>query len=221
MDPEGKPTTIYLIRHGQTEDNVKKVLQGSGMQGKLSVEGIEQAGKLRKWAEGKEISAVYHSSLQRSRHTAQLAFPKHVLFCDERATEIDYGALTERKFDEAAKEIVSSGLMTQADYEKIISSNKRLFYIEFAGSFDGETITHMYARGISLLQDIAKKHPGGNVAVVSHGAFNLVLVCGLLGVPFSQNNFYRYHMDNCAITKITVEADKITIDSVNETGHLK
>jgi probable phosphoglycerate mutase len=39
-------TKLYLVRHGQTVDNVNQIMQGQ-TQGELTAEGVEQACQLR------------------------------------------------------------------------------------------------------------------------------------------------------------------------------
>ena len=58
-------TTIYLARHGQTEENLMRIFQGH-LPGTLTADGIEQARNLGKELEGITIDCIL-SSDQRNR----------------------------------------------------------------------------------------------------------------------------------------------------------
>lgn len=63
------PTTIYLIRHAEKQDDTKNT--------DLSPEGFERAKNWRKYFEEIPIDAFYSSGFQRARHTCQpMAFSR-------------------------------------------------------------------------------------------------------------------------------------------------
>ena len=61
---------LILTRHGQTEENVKRILQGH-MPGKLTPLGIEQAKKLASRLKDENIDAIYSSDLARTTDTTK------------------------------------------------------------------------------------------------------------------------------------------------------
>lgn len=63
------PTTIYLIRHAEKQDDTKNT--------NLSPEGFERAENWKKYFEETPIDAFYSSGFQRARHTCQpIAFSR-------------------------------------------------------------------------------------------------------------------------------------------------
>lgn len=56
--------TLYLARHGQTEENIARIFQGH-MPGTLTVEGIAQAEALRDTLRNISLDAVVSSDLKR------------------------------------------------------------------------------------------------------------------------------------------------------------
>ena len=63
------PTTIYLIRHAEKQDDTKNT--------DLSPEGFERAQNWKKYFEEIQIDAFYSSGFQRARHTCQpMAFSR-------------------------------------------------------------------------------------------------------------------------------------------------
>ncbi|GAX14626.1 fructose-2,6-bisphosphatase [Fistulifera solaris] len=69
---------LYLIRHGETESNVQKIVIGQS-DSPLTVKGVEQAKALgEQLAESnRSFWRIYSSDLPRAQHTAQLIIDKH------------------------------------------------------------------------------------------------------------------------------------------------
>lgn len=83
---------IYIIRHGQTENNKAKLLQGRS-DIPLNKDGIRQAEAAAKWFCDQQIriDSVYSSPLIRAVETAKIIAPEAPLFIEERLIEMDYG----------------------------------------------------------------------------------------------------------------------------------
>ena len=64
--------SLYLARHGQTEENIARIFQGH-MPGTLTVEGIAQAEALRDTLRDISLDAVVCSDLKRCVDTARIA----------------------------------------------------------------------------------------------------------------------------------------------------
>ena len=81
---------IYIIRHGQTELNQKKVLQGRS-DFPLNAKGVEQAKDAAALLVGIDFDIVYSSPLIRAVNTAEIVTSGHPVLIDERLIEMDYG----------------------------------------------------------------------------------------------------------------------------------
>ena len=64
--------TLYLARHGQTEENMTRIFQGH-MTGTLTVEGIAQADALRDTLRDISLDAVSYTHLD--------VYKRQILFC--------------------------------------------------------------------------------------------------------------------------------------------
>ncbi len=62
---------IYLLRHGQTDYNLRGVVQGSGIDSSLNDNGIKQAQAFFEAYKHVPFQKVYFSGLQRTRQTIQ------------------------------------------------------------------------------------------------------------------------------------------------------
>ncbi len=70
-------TKLYLVRHGETVDNVAQILQGQ-TPGKLNAKGIEQAEEVARKMEKEHIDVFVSSDLYRSIQTCEIiAHPHH------------------------------------------------------------------------------------------------------------------------------------------------
>ena len=61
---KGNMTTLYLVRHGETEDNVNQIMQGQ-TQGRLTSNGIVQAQEVRDQLASEPFAAIIASDLKR------------------------------------------------------------------------------------------------------------------------------------------------------------
>ena len=91
--------TLYLARHGQTEENIARIFQGH-MPGTLTVEGIAQAEALRDTLRNISLDAVVSSDLKRCVDTARIAVEGRNLPWEKTVLlrEIDWGILSEGFF---------------------------------------------------------------------------------------------------------------------------
>lgn len=71
-------TTLYLVRHGETVDNVNQILQGQG-QGELNENGIRQAEALREQLRDHHVDVFVASDLKRSVDTCRIIAAPHGL----------------------------------------------------------------------------------------------------------------------------------------------
>ena len=67
-------TTLYLVRHGETTDNVARIMQGQ-RHGELTSEGRKQMEQLGASLYGTHFDAIVSSDLQRAYWSAQILAP--------------------------------------------------------------------------------------------------------------------------------------------------
>ena len=116
-------TTVYLARHGQTEENLMRIFQGH-LPGTLTADGIEQARNLGKELEGIQIDCILSSDLKRVIDTVNYAMKDRNLPWEmtKLLREIDWGKWTGLKIDSVEKEkysgknvlVVAHGLINRS-----------------------------------------------------------------------------------------------------------
>ncbi len=93
---ESKPPILYLFRHCQTNDNIRRIFSGR-RQTHLTQVGKKQAKMLAKKLSGKKIDLFISPPLVRCKETLQpllKKFPKAKLLIKKDLYERDYGELT-------------------------------------------------------------------------------------------------------------------------------
>lgn len=142
-------TTILLARHGETDWNRDRRVQGHTDR-PLSEAGLAQAEELARGLEGESIDAVYSSDLSRAHDTAAfVAEPRGLRV-------VQLAGLREKHF----------GTWEGLTDEEIL---RRHPHAKNGPWGDGETTEAMAARVLEALRTIAAEHPGGRVLVVCHG----------------------------------------------------
>lgn len=153
--------TFYIVRHGQSEDNLKGITSGS-KNPNLSQHGKEQAIERGKEFRDIHFSAVFSSDFTRSKETARL------LVNNEVAVEAK-DALKERMWGELegkSKKNLQGKLRELRDaYNKL--SYKEKYKVSFAKGM--ETDEQMMGRFITFLREVALGYSGKNVLIVTHG----------------------------------------------------
>lgn len=162
-------TRLHLIRHGATTLSAEDRFAGA-VDVPLSDEGRAQAARLGARLAATKLTALYASPLSRTVDTARLVGAPQNLEpqLDARLREIAHGHW--------------EGLRRQ-DVEQQFSAEYEAWEEDpftFAPP-DGETGLAVMARALPVIRDIVLRHPGENVAVVSHKATIRLLLSSLLG----------------------------------------
>lgn len=181
--PGGKPTRLWVLRHGQTEMSVQK--QFSGLSDpELTSHGREQARRAAAYVAGQLAggagdnagagssagpAAIYSSPLKRTRQTAEAvaealaASPaggggpgtaKPRVHVTEALIEMNFGNWEGRTFAEVMEEFPLE--------------HDACFWDSAAAPSGGESPDDVLARVRPFLRDVARNHPGEDVVLVSH-----------------------------------------------------
>ena len=78
LDPK-KTCTIYLVRHGETDNNVNDIIQGQMKGISLNTTGKDQAKLAALKLKKIKFDAIYSSDLLRAKQTAQIINLEHNL----------------------------------------------------------------------------------------------------------------------------------------------
>jgi probable phosphoglycerate mutase len=155
--PTTQPSRICLVRHGETEWNAERRIQGQIDIG-LNETGLRQAQAAGRWLKSAGIIALYSSDLKRAKTTAEALGEALGL------TPVLVPEMRERRYG------VFEGLTYAEAHDRFPEG-----YAAFEGrnadyNFEnGESLHQMFDRVTVKLTEIAAAHPGQAVAIVLHG----------------------------------------------------
>lgn len=200
-------TTIYLIRHAEAEGNFYRRIQG-WQDGRITARGRLQIDALAERFKDITIDALYSSDLLRTQTTAGAITRYHdlTLNSDPRLREIHLGIWEDLPWGNAAFD----------QPEQLYNFNNDPGQFQIPGS---EDFSHLQSRISGALLDIAAKHEGQTVAVVSHGMAIRSLISLIKGLP-SERVPEILHGDNTCVAKLLVENGSFEIEFYNDNSHL-
>ncbi|AWH88149.1 2,3-diphosphoglycerate-dependent phosphoglycerate mutase GpmB [Limnobaculum parvum] len=181
-------TQVYLIRHGETEWNVARKIQGQ-TDSKLTSLGELQARQAGKRLRNMGITHIIASDLGRTRQTAQLLAE----YCcieptfDSRLRELNMGILEQRRVDSLTPEEEQQRMLILDG-----TPNGRIP--------QGESLTELSTRMRAVLDDCKKLPEGSRPILVSHGIALGSLLGNVLGLPPYAER--RLRLRNCSLSLV-------------------
>ncbi len=204
-------TQILFIRHGETEWNRIKRIQGH-IDIPLAASGVEQAQRLaqrlaHEVREGARLDAIYSSDLQRAQQTAQpiaTALGLSLQLSDGLRERL-YGAFQGHDSNEIAARFPDEYAQWQTRDPGFAPP-------------DGESQRAFYQRVLHALEPIVAAHPGGRIACVAHGG---VLDCVYRFARGRSLDVPRdYPLLNTSVNIVDMEKDRATVLSWGDVAHL-
>ena len=171
-------TTILLVRHGETEDNARQIMQGQ-TQGNLNEQGREQARQVALRLQSEKIDAFVSSDLRRAVQTAEIIAAPHGMPVSQTPLlrERDWGGFTGRFIPDLKGEVWPD---------------------------DIESEEALLLRARSLLLDITATYPGQRVVAVGHGIINKAILAVYAGCTMREVQ----RMMNAEVRILTVTAER-------------
>ncbi|WP_339320028.1 histidine phosphatase family protein [Paenibacillus sp. FSL R10-2734] len=202
-----KETVLFLTRHGQTEWNLQKRMQGH-QNSELTALGEQQAEWLRERLESEHLGAIYSSTSPRALHTAQILRGNRSLPIQQQASlmEINMG--------------IWEGMNTVQ-----IEQDYPLQYSHFFTSPDlyiplpsGETYSRLEQRVIPTIEGIISDNVGLEVLVVTHRMTLKVIMAHFLGKSLQELGGLPDILST-ALCKVTLTENHTSVDLYGDTSH--
>ncbi len=219
-DDDGFPTpadetSLWLIRHGESTGNRDGLLQGQADL-PLTDLGHEQARRLALRLGRIDFSAIYSSDLARTLQTAvYLSEALHIsIQLDSRLREIDVGRWSGLSTAEIAMRFPEEWAQWQERDPALVRGG-------------GESYVAAQTRIVGILDDVARRHPGERIAVVSHGGVMRAYLSHLLGIDL--RSMWHMSIGNACICRIRPFAlgtgGRVPrpgrVDAINDAAHLE
>lgn len=195
---------LYLLRHGQTECNAAKVIQG-WTPTPLTAQGKKQAERLRDVLADVRFDRIFSSDIYRTRQTGDIVFP-------ERYVPFEYDARL-REVNNTALAGTPSAELRKIYGDKYRKASRHLSFEKFGG----ESAEELMARTKDFLDDLAKDKNSKLVAAVTHGGTIRAFVANVIGgMPDSKSVV----IENCTVTALEYNGKIWRLIGINDCREL-
>jgi broad specificity phosphatase PhoE len=174
-------TTIYLLRHGETDWNAAGRCQGTS-DIPMNAAGYTQVEALGRALAHVELDAAYTSPLIRTRETARVVLGARTI------------------------PVVAAPDLVELSYGDLQGTHSSTWDAEMRDAWDsdpwsvtfpnGESLAMVHARAVPALNRIVNAHAGQTVLVSSHGHLNRVLALHVHKRP--AGDFWAVEQDNAS-----------------------
>jgi broad specificity phosphatase PhoE len=204
-------TTLYFIRHGETDFNRLNIVQGRRINAALNAFGRVQAQLLGEKLSSAGLDALYSSPLLRATQTADAIaahYPGIARIADPDLEEMSWGIL------EGA---ANSTYARKAFRQFYVHWGRHEYDFAMEG---GESVLDVAERALNAYTRILAHHAGKTVAVVTHGRWLRVLLASILPeYGLARMNDIQHH--NTAVNRIEVAPDgQVSALYLNDISHL-
>ena len=202
-----KTKKIYLIRHGQTDFNLKGIVQGRGVDSSLNESGRVQAENFYQLYKSVPFDKIYISTLKRTKQTVQGFIADGIPFSSLAGLdEIHWGSKEGKPFDE----------QDHKEYKQVTdqwclgNTSKRI-----AG---GESPEQVLTRQQESLENIMANAEEETVLICMHGRALRIFMCLLLNYPLRFMHLFPHY--NTGLYQVTHTGIYYRMDKANCLEHL-
>ncbi|MDA5543577.1 adenosylcobalamin/alpha-ribazole phosphatase [Yersinia rochesterensis] len=203
---------LFLVRHGQTEANLRGVFCGL-TDVPLTPLGVEQAGNVAGWLAEVEFAHAASSQLLRARHTADIVLAGHSLNAevdnksvdnksvDDQLNEMNFGEWEMRHHHDLQHEDPDAWAAWVADWQQ-------------ASPTGGESFPQFSTRIESVVQSLlSTKDSEKNQLVVAHQGVLSLMLARLLAMPAVA--MWHFHFEQGAYSVLEIHDGFVTLRAFN------
>ena len=191
--------TIYLVRHGETDWNVKNIIQGQ-IDIPLNKKGENQALEIANELKDIHFDAIFSSDLSRAKRTAE------IIATERKLAVVATKTLRERYFGKFQGKIFPKEKNIKEMIRFLIKNSK-------AESEKPETDASIMSRLVAFLKEISVAYKGKTVLLVTHAAPIRTL---LIHLGFgTYDNLPNGCIGNLAYVKIKNDGSEFVIEETS------
>lgn len=206
----GKLSTkkIYLIRHGQTDFNLKNIVQGSGVDTDLNAKGRAQAEAFFDMYKGVPFDKVYTSALKRSQQSVagflKLGVPSEAL---AGLNEISWGTKEGCKVTPEEDEYYHYMIRQWQLGNTSLKIEK------------GESPEDVVSRMKPAMDIILSRPEEKTILICMHGRAIRILMCYLLNYPLRSMDMFEH--ENLCLYLLNYTGSMFSVELFNDVTHLR
>lgn len=203
-------TTLFLLRHGATAENLARParLQGRGINAPLADIGVRQAEITRDFLAVRPFERCYASPLRRAMQTAEIICRPHGIEPTPHEGLIECNV----------------GEWEGLDWDTIRCRDESRYaaFMAHPGQFGypgGESFADVHVRATRVIEELFDLHQGETFLVVAHKVVNRTYLAGVLGL--SADEARRVELDNCGISVVERAGAHTRLLTLNTVLHLR
>uniref|UniRef100_UPI00404885F0 histidine phosphatase family protein n=1 Tax=Roseivirga sp. TaxID=1964215 RepID=UPI00404885F0 len=199
---------IYLTRHGQTDFNLKGIVQGRGVNADLNETGRAQAQAFYSAYGHLKFNKLYVSTLKRT-HQSMKGFIDTGLEYEELSglDEISWGVHEGMEIDQAQHAYY---------FEMINRWQNGETHLAIEG---GESPEQLATRLKDSLDYILGKENESQILICMHGRAMRLLLAIMLNYPYKGMDYFEHN--NLGLYELTYTGKTFVLDNYNDTNHLR
>lgn len=192
-----------MMRHGQAENNVNKILVGRHVEAHLTEYGKRQVADTAMYLKEIPITRILVSPVIRTIETAKIV-------CDILGSSYE---IDERLYE------IELGKLVGMNYEEIVQKYGNLFLKFYSGndptllSYGVESFTSVKNRINNLLEELGHKCEDENILLITHLDPIKAAISTLLDL--NPKSLYRWHIRNASLTILRQESQIYSLSGVN------
>lgn len=198
--------SIYLLRHGESEMNLRlaEIVSGRSNHTPLTPKGYQQAEAAGKWLTLHDIAPTLTiaSPAIRTRETLATCL---------KAMNIELPIVIDSRLQE-----ISHGEMEGQPRPHVWNDTRRALLAKDPLNYalpGGESIVDVQQRKMDWLKDLVAEHPDDRVILVAGHGYAIKSLAGYL-LEWDHTTITNTHTPNCSLTHIIYDGDSFTIDYV-------
>jgi broad specificity phosphatase PhoE len=198
---------IYIIRHGQTDFNLKGIVQGSGVDSSLNEKGKAQAQAFYQIYQHVEFDKIYTSALKRTRQSVAPFLSKGIPHENlSGLNEISWGT----KEGERITPEEDTYYHWMLNQWQLGNTHERIE--------GGESPDDVYKRQEIALNYILSHKDENTVLICMHGRAMRILLCRILNYPLRSMDMFEH--ENLCLYMLEFTGSMFVVKMHNDTAHL-
>jgi len=199
---------IYIIRHGQTDFNLKGIVQGSGVDSSLNDKGRAQALAFYQAYQHVSFDKVYISALKRTKESVDNFIMQGIPYESLAGlNEISWGT-KEGQTITREEDAYYHWMLNQW---RLGNTKERIE--------GGESPDDVTKRQAEALNHILKQTDEQTILICMHGRAMRILLCRLLNYPLRSMDMFEH--ENLCLYYVEKTYSMFTVKKYNDTTHLK
>lgn len=199
---------VYLVRHGQTDFNLRNIVQGSGVDTDLNDLGRSQASQFYEMYKGVPFDKIYTSALKRSQQSVQQFIDRGIPYDPlVGLNEISWGT------KEGHRVTPEEDAYYHYMLEQWRIGNTHLKIM------GGESPEDVVKRMKPAVDYIMSSENEKTILICMHGRAIRILLCHLLHYPLKSMDMFEHQ--NLGLYLLNYSGSMFTIEKYNDDSHMR